>query len=167
MSDLNEKLHLEQEVEELKKHNRALLKRLEETKHPKHGYGKHRYTKDVQVRWDFDHINEMMHILVKLKHNKGIVLELSEGSFYDRGTPLAVFPRYFVRGAMEGDVITAYELRELGIDIAKDIPDCAIIKKESFVPVGCELEHDEETNVVYGNLRFEITEPFGWEPLDG
>lgn len=102
--ELNEQLKLEERVAELERHNKALAKRLEEAKHPKHGYGKHRFNKDIRVRWDFDHINEMLTVLVKLKHNKGIVLEIPESAFYVRDSPWAHFPRFAVAGAMrEGE----------------------------------------------------------------
>lgn len=159
-------LELQERVNELEKHNKALVKRLEGAKHPKHGYSRHRFTRNIRVRWDFDPIAEMVTILLKMDHNRGIILEVPEAACFERGDSFALFPRYAVRGAIGGNNISAHELRNWGIPIAKDIPAGAIIPEDAFEPIDCALDYNEETKRVMGILKFVIKEPFAWEKRD-
>lgn len=63
--------------------------------------------------------------------------------------------------------LTAGELRRCGYDIAKDIPDRARIKEDSLVVSACDMDYDEPTKMVRGQIQFVITEAFAWEENDG
>jgi len=66
----------------------------------------------------------------------------------------------------EKTCITAGELRHIGIDIAKDIPDVAWIPRSSMIITDHEISYDKPDDdpdgTVTGVLHFQITEPFRW-----
>lgn len=62
----------------------------------------------------------------------------------------------------EHTCITAGELRDFGVKITENIPDCAWIPKYAFLLTGCDVDVDEVNGVMRGHVEFMVSEPFRW-----